>query len=235
MPTLIAPNLYQIPACKPACHCYLITGKKNALIDTGIREHRDYLSEMLAKLKLTFDQIDEVIYTHCHYDHTGGGEFFPNATVYAHLLCQSKLQYQEEQCIHALKYQVDLPTRIPDHLFTHQDLYKNGNYHFTVLHTPGHTDDSICLLEQNQRILISGDTIFSQGIPSLITDSGSDASLIASIELLSKYPINLILPGHGRIDTQPDLQKTKNNILKRIQKTNKKILMEAQQCSSLKY
>ncbi len=233
MPIEIRKNIYLIPAYKPACNCYLIVGEKNTLIDTGAREYKSHLQNQLAELGLDFTDIDDVIYTHCHYDHTGGGEFFPNATVYAHPLCKYKLQHQDENAVHALKYQVDLPSRIPDHTLSHLEHYKNGDYVFTVLHTPGHTDDGICLY--SQKILFTGDSVFEQGIPALITDSGYDGSLLYSVDMLSQYDIDIILPGHGNTDDKSAILKTKNKIIHRIQKTNKRILSEAQKCSFHKY
>lgn len=236
-PQLIIENLYLLPALKPSCHSYLIMGEKNTLVDPGAREAGQHLASMLHQLNLKMDDIDDVIYTHCHYDHTGAGEFFPHSKVYAHSLCRSKLLYQEEQTIHALKYQVDLPTRIPDIELNQGDIYQHGDWSWEILHTPGHSDDGICLLEKNKKILISGDTVFALGVPALITDSGSDASLIYSIEKLMQYQFDIILPGHGRIDTDTSLclQKTKKNIINRIQKVNKQILEEATRCSSKKY
>ena len=59
-PVLIAPNLYQLPALKPACNCYLITGGKNTLIDVGIRENYDHLSHQLQELNLSILDINDI-------------------------------------------------------------------------------------------------------------------------------------------------------------------------------
>ncbi len=235
MPIEIKKNIYHIPAYKPACNCYLITGERNLLIDTSVREVKGYLQNQLSELNLTFDDIHDVIYTHCHYDHTGGGEFFPNATIYAHPLCKYKMQYKDETVIHALKYQVALPTNIPDRTFEHLESYKNGEFDFTIIHTPGHTDDGICIYEKNTKLMFTGDTIFEQGIPALITDSGSEGSLLYSVDILSQFDVELILSGHGKIDDHSAILKTKEKVLNRIQKTNKRIITEAQKCSSHKY
>lgn len=236
-PVLIAPNLYQLPALKPACNCYLITGGKNTLIDVGIRENYDHLSHQLQELNLSILDINDIIYTHCHYDHTGAGEFFPHSTVYSHPICREKLLYQDDSCIYALKYQIALPTRFPSITIDSNDYYNNGDYQFLILHTPGHSDDSICLLDIEKQILISGDTVFAQGIPALITNSGADGSLIYSIKKLQKYNIQLILPGHGKIDYDGNntLVKTQENIIKRIQQKNTTTLKEAEKCQLTKY
>ena len=236
-PILIMPKVYQLPALKPSCNCYLITGEKNTLIDVGIRENIDYIEKQLQELNLSISDINDIIYTHCHYDHTGAGEFFPHATVYAHPLCQDKLYYQEDYCIHALKYRIPLPTRIPDTTLETNDYYQNGDYKFLIIHTLGHSDDGICLLDIDKKLLISGDTVFAKGVPPLITNSGSDASLINSIKKLQEYDIEIILPGHGKVDHDGNntLIKTQANIIKRIQKNNKKTIEEATSWQSTKY
>ena len=236
-PILIMPKVYQLPALKPSCNCYLITGKKNTLIDVGIRENIDYIEKQLQELNLSISDINDIIYTHCHYDHTGAGEFFPHATVYAHPLCQDKLYYQDEISIHALKYRIPLPIRIPDTTLETNDHYQNGDYKFLIIHTLGHSDDGICLLDIDKKLLISGDTVFAKGVPPLITNSGSDASLINSIKKLQEYDIEIILPGHGKVDHDGNntLIKTQANIIKRIQKNNKKTIEEATSWQSTKY
>ena len=236
-PKLVAPNIYLLPALKPSAHCYLIRGEKNTLIDTSIKDYRDHIVQQLASLELTLDDIDDVIYTHCHHDHTGGGELFPKATIYAHPLCAFKLRYQDENCIHSLKYQLPLPAHLPDKLLEEGDTYTNGDYSFTVIHTPGHTDDSICLLEKNHKILFSADTVFVKGIPPLITDSGSIGSLIYSIEKLQQYDIELILPGHGPLEKNvvECLIKLKENLIKKIAQDNKKTIEEAKKWQKSRY
>ncbi len=235
MPIEIKKNIYFIPAYKPSCNTYLITGEKNTIIDPGARESKNHLQSHLAELNLTFEDIDDVIYTHCHYDHTGAGEFFTEAEFYGHYLCKYKLQYQDEIVVHALKFNVDLPTKVPNHTFTHLDHYKNGEFDFTIFHTPGHTDDGICLYEPTQKVMFTGDTVFEQGIPALITDSGSAGSLLYSIEMLSNCDVEVMLAGHGKIDNKSAILKTKDNIIDRIQKTNKRVIEEASKCESIKY
>ncbi|MGL4367268.1 MAG: MBL fold metallo-hydrolase [Brevinemataceae bacterium] len=218
----ITPHIYQIQASKPSAHSYLIKSEKNTLIDTGIKEHSPQLKEDLLSLDLRFDDINDIIFTHCHYDHTGGGDLFKHATIYAHPLCRAKLFYQDDKCIHALTHGAELPTTIPSKNLSDGDLYQNGSIVFQVIHTPGHSDDSICLYNRQDRILISGDTVFASGIPALITESGSNATLITSLEKLIPLSLSTILPGHGKIDLNPckTLQLTKDNIINRIQKLN---------------
>jgi glyoxylase-like metal-dependent hydrolase (beta-lactamase superfamily II) len=68
---------------------------------------------------------------------------------------------------------------------------------FKVLHTPGHTKGSICLLDAKDKILISGDTIFADGVGRTDLPGGSEEDMEKSLEKLSSLKIEKILPGHG--------------------------------------
>jgi glyoxylase-like metal-dependent hydrolase (beta-lactamase superfamily II) len=67
-----------------------------------------------------------------------------------------------------------------------------------VLHTPGHTPGSICLLSERDRILISGDTVFTDGAFGRCDfPGGSRAELARSLDRLSLLDIVGLYPGHG--------------------------------------
>ena len=72
-----------------------------------------------------------------------------------------------------------------------------------VLRTPGHTSDSICLYNPNfgrpksQGVLISGDTLFSDGIGRTDLESGSPNQMERSLKSLARFRYRLLLPGHG--------------------------------------
>ncbi|MGL4562183.1 MAG: MBL fold metallo-hydrolase [Brevinema sp.] len=221
-PEKIADSIYKLHAIKPTAHSYLLTGEKNILIDVGTRETFFHLKEQLYYLNLHIDDIDQVILTHSHYDHTGALEYFGNSEILCHPLCFSALDLQDEECIYALKYQAKLPV-LPKKitLLQDNDHITNGSQIWKIIFTPGHSIDGICLLEQQNGILISGDTLFARGIPALITHSGSDSSLFESIKKLETHHINLILPGHGITDNNPtkSLLTTKEHIINRIKKT----------------
>jgi glyoxylase-like metal-dependent hydrolase (beta-lactamase superfamily II) len=67
-----------------------------------------------------------------------------------------------------------------------------------VLHTPGHTQGSICLHSEKHRILISGDTVFTDGAFGRFDFPGSSRQqLAASLDRLSLLEIGGLYPGHG--------------------------------------
>jgi len=71
-----------------------------------------------------------------------------------------------------------------------------GKFEFEILHTPGHTLGSICLFEREKGVLISGDTLFADGIGR--TDLGGDEKLmVKSLFRLRKLGWRVLCPGHG--------------------------------------
>jgi glyoxylase-like metal-dependent hydrolase (beta-lactamase superfamily II) len=68
---------------------------------------------------------------------------------------------------------------------------------FKVLHTPGHSPGSICLFDPKAKILISGDTVFSDGVGRIDLPGGSEADMEKSLERISQLKVEKILPGHG--------------------------------------
>ncbi len=72
-----------------------------------------------------------------------------------------------------------------------------GDHVLMVLHTPGHSAGGICLYEESTGILISGDTVFADGVGRWDLPTGDVASLAASIKRLATLHLVDLFPGHG--------------------------------------
>ena len=70
---------------------------------------------------------------------------------------------------------------------------------WSVLHTPGHSPGSICLYNEDENTLISGDTLFADnGFGRTDLRGGNYAQLMKSLSRLEKLPAGTkLLPGHG--------------------------------------
>ena len=79
------------------------------------------------------------------------------------------------------------------------DQLRIGDLVFDVLHTPGHTEGSVCLYEERQRLLLSGDTLFPAGWGRTDLPGGSDEAMVRSLTRLARdLPGEVrVLPGHG--------------------------------------
>lgn len=75
---------------------------------------------------------------------------------------------------------------------------KIGEFNFEVIYTPGHKEDAITLYSRKDKIMLTGDFIFKDGIGRCDMEGGSIPLMLSSIEKIKKYDRDItIYPGHG--------------------------------------
>lgn len=74
-----------------------------------------------------------------------------------------------------------------------------GRLTFEVMHTPGHTEGSVCLYEPAHRLLLAGDVLFAGSFGRTDLPGGDDAAMVESLARLARdLPDEVrVLPGHG--------------------------------------
>lgn len=79
------------------------------------------------------------------------------------------------------------------------DQLRIGDLVFDVLHTPGHTEGSVCLYEERQALVLAGDVLFAGSYGRTDLPGGDDAQMVASLARLAhELPDTVrVLPGHG--------------------------------------
>ena len=166
-------------------------------IDAGTGFNFTRLATILRVLKLGLGDIKQVINTHGHFDHIGGDGYFINAKVSIHGLDAPIMESADQEKSMADFFDGKLNPRKPDTILKEGDRIKILGYDFEVLHTPGHTSGSICLFDNSTGLLVSGDTIFSDGVGRTDVPGGDPEALDKSLEKISKLDAKKILPGHG--------------------------------------
>jgi hydroxyacylglutathione hydrolase len=154
----------------------------------------DWLTTTLAergwKLKL-------IVSTHRHWDHIGDNAPLSEATgaqIAAHVLDRHGLEHPS-----AGLAPFPIPPSVPAVDLAEGSRIKFGEIDFEVLHTPGHTEGSVCLLATGERLVFTGDTLFAGSWGRTDLPGGSDDQMVASLARLSALPTDLkVLPGHGR-------------------------------------
>ncbi|XRO75765.1 MBL fold metallo-hydrolase [Methanocaldococcus sp. 28A] len=177
---------------------YLIIGKKNILIDPGISGTFNILMEELEKNNIK--NIDLIINTHCHFDHSSA-----DCLIEEHFNCPTIIEDKEvkhlkngdEVTVSSLfGAKLNPPKEIIPLSEVEEEL---KNYDLEVIRTPGHTYGSISIIYKDG--LITGDTIFSYGVGRWDLPTGNVIELRNSINLLERIAnernINKIYPGHG--------------------------------------
>jgi glyoxylase-like metal-dependent hydrolase (beta-lactamase superfamily II) len=77
-------------------------------------------------------------------------------------------------------------------------LIRFGELRLRVLHTPGHTEGSVCLHAEDDGLLFSGDTLFAGGWGRTDLPGGDEDLMVESLVRLAGYDDPLqVLPGHG--------------------------------------
>jgi len=161
-------------------NCYLLISENEILIiDPGGSAEKILKEIKNKKAKPSF-----ILNTHYHFDHT---------------LANEKIREETKAKILIHELEKNLINFKADEFLKEGDEIKIGNIILKVLHTPGHTKGSICLLGKN--FVFTGDTLFRDGHGRTDLPGGSQKDLEESLKKLSKIlkPGTRIYPGHGEI------------------------------------
>ena len=189
--------------------CTLILGTEKAyLIDTGCG---------IGNIRKVVEEITDlpvlVINSHAHNDHIAQNYQFaeiamldhpwsheseaglPNSEM-AHLIAAGMLWKELPEEFNAETYVV--PEFKVTHWFKDGDLIDLGNRTLEVLHTPGHTPDSVCFLDREDRMLFTGDMFYTGGIYTYL-NGGDIPTFIKSYEKMLKHydEYDLLMPSHN--------------------------------------
>jgi glyoxylase-like metal-dependent hydrolase (beta-lactamase superfamily II) len=96
------------------------------------------------------------------------------------------------------------------------DLLQIGDYHFQILHTPGHAPGHMSLYDPDRRLLLAGDVV-GEMVAWYTPSSGGAAQYLESLEKVEALDIDLILPSHGDILQEPKkgIQRIRAKILEK--------------------
>jgi len=212
-----------------ALNSYVIKSKdRNLIIDTGFNrpECKEAMYAGLEELGIDLGKTDLFI-THVHADHSGLAATLAtqNSRVYCSQVdsliindsCSESHWVNHGRHFQSYGFPLDnLKNAINKHpahkyciefeldftLVGEGDPITIGDYHFTVIETPGHTPGHLSLYEPDKKLLISGDHLLDDITPNITIWSGVPDSLgryLQSLDKINRLDVDLVLPAHRKL------------------------------------
>ena len=121
-------------------------------------------------IKKKFKKIDYILNTHHHFDHIGGN-------------LDLKKKYNAK-IIGSNKDEKRIPGL--DIKLSDNENFKLGNIDFKIFFIPGHTSGHVCFYSKNEKVIFTGDTLFSLGCGRVF--EGTHLEMLRSLNLIKKLP-----------------------------------------------
>jgi hydroxyacylglutathione hydrolase len=196
------------------CNCSVIgdeTTREGMVIDPG-----DDITDVLALVQKHNLQVRQIVITHAHIDHVGGAMKLREVTGAPILLNQNDYALLKMLDVQAAWLGMRSPGAVEiDRSIGDADNVEAGPLLANVIHTPGHTEGSICLYFPAQQKLIAGDTLFAGSIGRTDLPGGSFDKIMRSLHqrVLALPDDTVVVPGHGPLTTIGD-ERQSNPFLK---------------------
>lgn len=184
------------------CNCSVMgdeASREAIVIDPG-----DDIEDVLALVRKHNLQVKQIVVTHAHIDHVGGAMKLRAATGAPILLNQNDYDLLKMLDAQAAWIGVAPPGKVEiDQSLEQADQVQVGSLSARVLHTPGHTEGSVCLYFPAEKKLIAGDTLFAGSIGRTDLPGGSFKKIINSLheKVLALPDETVVVPGHGPLTT----------------------------------
>jgi glyoxylase-like metal-dependent hydrolase (beta-lactamase superfamily II) len=178
---------------------YIIKSEKAVLLDCGTGGNHD---RVLSKLKdiMNPEDMNTIVLSHRHFDHTGGAEPLQkalNAEILVHETAADALRQGDDVTTAAAAFGKSFP-KLEVTALNEGDEIDLGDVKLKVLHIPGHSICSMALFHEKSKTLFSGDTVYTDGgIGRWDLPTGNYEGLLSSLKRLSQMDITNLYPGHG--------------------------------------
>ena len=178
-------KVHTLPLGSYQTNCYIIHDEAAAtccVIDPGYNP--EIILDKVDELGLT---VEAVLLTHGHFDHVGGVRQLAAETGCEVCICSEDLSMPPMMTAGPLYY---------THTYADGDCVRLAGLDITVMHTPGHTPGSVCLMADTA--IFSGDTLFAGSCGRTDLPGGDWATILKSLKRLASIEANLwVYPGHG--------------------------------------
>src|ERR1700704_653858 len=190
--------LETLPVGPLQCNCSILgdeTSREAIVVDPG-----DDIPRILALVVKHNLTVKQIVITHAHIDHIAGAHRLKQLTGAPILYNQNDLPLVKMMDVQAGWLGIPPPiVSNPDDTLDDGKLVAITGLTGSILHTPGHTEGSICLYLPDQTLLLAGDTLFAGSVGRTDLPGGNTSKLLRSIhERLLTLPDDVaVIPGHG--------------------------------------
>ena len=189
-------TLYMIVLGQLSNNCYIWADEKTK--DAMVVDAPDKADEIIAFAGDKGLKITDIVLTHGHFDHILALKELKKKTGATLSVFEKTADFMRDPVRNLAQYMnIEIPPTKPDKLLKDGDEIDFRGNKIKVLHTPGHTEDSICLL--SGKTLLSGDTLFRLSVGRWDHPTGNMIEEINSInDKLMPLPDDTeVYPGHG--------------------------------------
>lgn len=168
--------------------------KKAWVIDAPLNS----TEEIYAEAALNGFTIEKIILTHSHWDHIADIAELKKRFSVEVLVHKEEAGNVESPGSDGLPAYFEIEGVKPAALLEGKEVLSLGNLKAEVIHTPGHSPGGICLYFPDEKILISGDTLFRGCMGRVDLPTSEPERMWESLRVLSKLPPHTkVYPGHG--------------------------------------
>lgn len=203
-----------LPVGRLACNCSVFgdeTTREAIVVDPG-----DDIADILAVIERHQLKVTAIVITHAHIDHIGGAAKMKAATGAPVWMNENDQELYDHLDMQAAWLQTATPERTSIDIAARDgDVVKLAGAGFHVMHTPGHTQGSLCLWIPTENKLVAGDTLFRESIGRTDLPGGNMRQILKSIhtQLLALPEEATVIPGHGE-NTTIGWEKRRNPFLR---------------------
>ncbi len=182
-------------------NCYIYwdeNTKEGVIIDPGAYEDFEK-NEIINYIKANGINIKYILLTHGHIDHIMGNKWAKDNFNVPILMNEEDMPLIDRAMEQGAMFGVSFPKPPgPDVMIKEGDSVKFSNTEFKLLHTPGHSPGSICFVDEKEKLIFGGDTVFRGSIGRTDLWKGDIDLLLSSIHnKILTYPDDYVIyPGH---------------------------------------
>ncbi len=136
-----------------------------------------------------------VVNTHHHWDHVYGNAAFGDADIIAQRGCPRLILAEMQGGDESLHLPPAEGVPLPNVTFGDRLTYADEGETVHLIHTPGHSEDSLVVFLAGSRLLLGGDTV-EWPLPNFCQRDGREA-WVRTLRQLKQLPVDLVVPAHG--------------------------------------